>query len=332
VISTFDPANRPRQPAMPIVGRMAALARRARRRMPEGSVERVISLVPVLAADRRVALVSRPRPESPGLKFTPGRGSGMPTVERDGVELYYEAAGSGETVAFVPDVGTGAWLWGWQHAALAGPYEAVVWNPRGTGKSSRPGGDLSMRTFVNDLDAVLKDTGASATHVVGCGLGAMVALEYARQKGRARKLVLVSGAASGAAYDPAALFANPEDEVACRETLSSAFSDEFREAHPDVLDDVAAWRAMEDADREAWDRQRAALDDWDAGALYEIDNQALVVDGGSDELLAADASRDLAEGLARANRESFPDAGHFVHAERSRHVNDAILGFLEDAD
>lgn len=256
----------------------------------------------------------------------------MPTVERDGASLYYEAAGSGETVAFVPDIGCGAWLWGWQHAALAGPYEAVVWNPRGTGKSSEPRGELSMRTFVNDLDAVLKEHGTSATHVVGCGLGAMVALAYARRKGRARKVVLVSGAASGDAYDPEPLFANPGDEGACRETLAAAFSEGFRDAHPDALDDVAAWRANEDADRDAWDRQRAALDDWDAGALYEIDNEALVVDGGRDDLFAADASRDLADGLPRADRESFPDAGHFVHAERSRAVNDAILGFLDDAN
>ena len=254
-----------------------------------------------------------------GFKFPRRFGSRMPTVERDGTELYYEAAGSGETVAFVPDVGCGAWLWGWQHAAVAGPYEAVVWNPRGTGKSSRPGGDLSMRTFANDLDAVLKDLGASATHVVGCGLGAMVALEYARRQGRARKLVLISGAASGDAYDPEPLFADPGDERACRGTLAAAFSEAFRAEQPGVLDDVAAWRANEDADREAWERQRAALDGWDAGTLYEIDNEALVVDGGSD-------------GLPRADRESFPDAGHFVHAERSRPVNDAILGFLDRPD
>jgi len=256
----------------------------------------------------------------------------VPTVERDGTELYYEAAGSGETVAFVPDVGTGAWLWGWQHAALAGPYEAVVWNPRGTGESDEPRGELSMRTFADDLDAVLADHGASATHVVGCGLGAMVALEYVRRTGRARKLVLVSGAASGGAYDPAPLFADPGDECACRETLDRAFSDGFRDAHPDALDDVASWRTLEDADRESWDRQRAALDGWDAGALYEIDNEALVVDGGADPLLADGAATELADGLPRSERERFPDASHFVHAERSRPVNDAILTFLEDTD
>ena len=254
----------------------------------------------------------------------------MPTVERDGVELYYEAAGSGETVAFVPDVGCGAWFWGWQHAALAGPYEVVVWNPRGTGESSKPRGELSMRTFANDLDAVLADHGASASHVVGCGLGAMVALEYARRKGRARKLVLVSGAASGDAYDPEPLFAPLGDERACRETLSHALSAEFRDAQSDVLDDVAAWRAAEDADRESFERQCAALDGWDAGPLYEIDNPALVVDGDADVLVESGAGEALAAGLPRAEREAFPDAGHFVHVERSRPVNDAILGFLGD--
>jgi pimeloyl-ACP methyl ester carboxylesterase len=256
----------------------------------------------------------------------------MPTVERDGTELYYEAVGSGETVAFVPDIGCGAWLWGWQHAALAGPYEAVVWNPRGTGESSRPRGDLSMRTFANDLEAVLSAHGASACHVVGVGLGAMVALEYARYRGRARKLVLISGAGRGDAYHPEPLFAPPGDEAACRGALASALSEAFRTEHPDALDDVAAWRAAEDADRDSWDRQRAALDGWDADPLYEVGNEALVVDGGADQLLGAGESDALDDGLPRSERETFPDAGHFVHVERSKAVNDAILGFLETAD
>lgn len=252
----------------------------------------------------------------------------MPTVERDGAELYYETAGSGETVAFVPDVGCGAWLWGWQHAAVAGPYEAVVWSPRGTGESSRPSEVMSMTTFVEDLDAVLAAAGARAAHVVGCGLGAMVALAYARRKGRARKLVLVSGASSGDAYDPEPLYADPGDERACRDTLEYALSDAFRSEFPDALDDVAGWRAAEGADRESWERQRAALDGWDAGALYEIENRALVVDGGADRLREDGAGEALADGLPRADREAFPDAGHFVHVERSRAVNDAVLDFL----
>ena len=51
----------------------------------------------------------------------------MPTTTRDGVTLHYETTGDGPTVVFVGDVGYGAWLWGWHHDAVAGPYEALVW-------------------------------------------------------------------------------------------------------------------------------------------------------------------------------------------------------------
>jgi pimeloyl-ACP methyl ester carboxylesterase len=140
--------------------------------------------------------------------------------------------------------------------------------------------------------------------------------------------VLVSGAGSGAAYDPDPWFADPTDEAACRRTLESVLSEAFRDAQPDVLDDVAGWRTREDADRAAFDAQIAALDGWDAEPLYEVDNEALGVDGDADPLRDPGAGAALAEGLPRATHEVFDDASHFVHVERSRPVNDAILAFL----
>ncbi|WP_267641534.1 alpha/beta fold hydrolase [Haloarchaeobius amylolyticus] len=255
----------------------------------------------------------------------------MPTVDRDGTTLYYETDGEGETVAFVPDIGCGAWLWGWQYDSLAGPYETLVWNTRGTGRSDPPSGDMTMATFVNDLDAVLSDHGARTVHLVGCGLGAMVALEYARKHDRARSLTLVGPAAAGDEYDPEPFFADPADESACRETLSAVLSAEFCEEMPEVLDGIASWRSAEDTGRAAWQHQRAALADYDAAPLYEIPVPALVVDGGSDGLVSAGAADRLAEGLPRGQREHYPDAGHFVHVERSRPVNDGIVGFLDEA-
>ncbi|MCT9095022.1 alpha/beta fold hydrolase [Haloarchaeobius sp. HME9146] len=253
----------------------------------------------------------------------------MPTVDRNGTTLYYETDGEGETVAFVPDIGCGAWLWGWQYASLAGPYETLVWNTRGTGRSDPPSGDLTMATFVNDLDAVLSAHGAKSVHLVGCGLGAMVALEYARKHGRARSLTLVGGATTGDEYDPDPFFADPTDESACRETLSAVLSAEFCEEMPDVCDGIAGWRTDEDAGETDWQRQRAALMGYDAAPLYELTVPALVVDGGSDGLVSAGTAQALAEGLPRGEREHFPDAGHFVHIERSRPVNDALVGFLD---
>ncbi|MFC4405273.1 alpha/beta fold hydrolase [Haloarchaeobius iranensis] len=256
----------------------------------------------------------------------------MPTTTRDGTTLQYRTDGDGATVAFVPDIGVGPWFWGWQHAGLAGPFETLTWAMRGTDGSDPPAGPCSVATLANDLDVVLRDHGTDSVHLVGSGLGAMVALHYARNSGRVRKLALLAGAATGDAYDPEPLFADPADAGACRETLSPALSADFRAEQPDVLDGIADWRGDEDADRESWENQRAALDGFDAEPLYEVDHPTLVVVPGADELLDPEAGRRLADELPRGEVVTYPDASHFVGIERSRPVNDALLGFFESED
>lgn len=252
----------------------------------------------------------------------------MPYANNDGVSLYYETAGSGDPVLFCGDVGFGAWQWGWQHAAVVGPHEAIVMDTRGCGDSDDPPGDCSMQTLARDAGAVLKDHGVASAHVVGAGLGGMVALELARNTGRVQSLTLLGTAASGHSYDPGPLFADPDDEQALRSSLAPGFSDAFATEQPDVLDQIVEWRAGEDATRESWDRQTAALDGFVIDALYEITEPALVVHGEDDRLCPAAAGEALAEGLPRGEFVGVEDAGHFVHVEASRVVNDELLAFL----
>jgi pimeloyl-ACP methyl ester carboxylesterase len=244
-------------------------------------------------------------------------------VERDGVSLYYETEGSGDTVAFVADAGYGAWSWAWQHGAVAGPHESLVWDLRGTGRSDRPPGPYDVDDLAADLDAVLADAGARTAHLVGLGLGGMVALRHARRYGRAASLVLVGTAASGGAVGPGYETATAPDG-----DLAAALSAAFRESHPDVVVGIEEWRDG-DADRTGWVAQRAALDGFEAGPLYEVDQPALVVHGGADRAVPAAAGRELADGLPRGEFEAYPDAGHLVCVERSQPVNDRLLGFLD---
>ena len=57
----------------------------------------------------------------------------------DGTTIRYETAGDGPAVAFLPDAGSGPWLWGWQAPAMAGRYRTVVHAPRGTAGSDAAG-------------------------------------------------------------------------------------------------------------------------------------------------------------------------------------------------
>ncbi|PSP30808.1 alpha/beta hydrolase [Halobacteriales archaeon QH_10_67_22] len=267
----------------------------------------------------------------------------MPVVTNRGRDLYYELAGDAagfpddadeapdtRTVAFVNPVGFGAWVWSWQHGALTGPFEALVWDLPGTGRSDAPDGPLDVAGLAADFEAVLADAGVAKTHVVGAGLGSMVAVEYAREYGRAETLALFGTAADGAAVDRdtlASLFAPRDDPDRLRASLANAFEAD-PDAHREVLDRIVDWRAEEDADRTGFDAQAAAMTAYDADALYGVTTPARVFHGEADAVVPASAGRDLSEDLPRGEFTAV-EGGHLCFVEESAAVTDALLGVFD---
>ncbi|RQG93195.1 alpha/beta fold hydrolase [Natrarchaeobius halalkaliphilus] len=259
----------------------------------------------------------------------------MPTATNGDVSLYYDRTSAGdphaEQVVFVSEAGLGGWLWGWQHAGLAGPFETVVWDLRGTGRSDSPPGPYSLEALVSDLEAVLIDCEIHTAHLVGCGLGGAIALVAARSSSRIETLTLFGTAARGDEYDLEPLFAPSDDRAAIRESLETALSADFREDQPDMFEGIVDWRADGDADRAGWEAQLAALEGFDASDwLIEVTQLTLVCHGGEDDLVSPAAGRDLADGLPRGEFVSLEDMGHLAFVERSRTINDRIAGMLED--
>jgi 3-oxoadipate enol-lactonase len=249
----------------------------------------------------------------------------MPRATRDGVELAYETAGEGPTVAFVGDVGFGAWQWARQVDALAGPARTLVSDHRGTGRSDAPAGPYAMADLVADCRAVLSAADAEEAHLVGAGLGGLVALEVARESDRVASLLLLGTGADPGAADPLALAADRDDAAALRATTELALGPEFPERFPAAVDDVVAWRAEEDAERDGWAAQAAALDDYEPTDLYEVTTETLVVHGTADEVWPLDGARDLAEDLPRGTFEPAENAGHLPAFEASAAVNDLLF-------
>jgi len=290
----------------------------------------------------------------------------VPRVERDWGGLYYEAEGDGETVAFVGDLGYGAWQWGWQHRAVAGRFEALAFDHRGTGRSDCPPGPYSLAALAADLEAVLSAHGARRVHLVGAGLGGLVALVHAREYGRARSLALVGTTAGGQHLPerPVERLAAPRDDPdALRATLAPVLSDSFRAAQPEVVDGIVAWRAGRtpdvaeeaaaaaaadetapadaadgadpgaggDAPLAGWRAQAAALEGADLGDdLVAVTEPALVVHGTADAVWPPAGGEALAEGLPRGQFAPVAGAAHLVGVERSRTVNDRLVGFLDE--
>ena len=251
----------------------------------------------------------------------------MPAVMADGTKVAYATAGSGpETVAFLADVGFGPWLWGWQAPALAGPCRTVVHATRGT-DGSNASGPYDVDRLAADLDAVLADADVRNAHLIGAGLGGMVALRYAREYGRARSLVLIGVAATGSITDDDALAGlYPDGPDRLEASLSLAFSEAYLDATDP--DRIVAWRREEDATGDALAGHLEAFRSFDAGALYELDNPALILHGIDDPVVPVEAGEELAAGLPRGRFEAVEGKRlHFL--EHSAAVTDAIAAFLD---
>ncbi|RXK46383.1 alpha/beta fold hydrolase [Halorientalis pallida] len=256
----------------------------------------------------------------------------MPTATNGDEDLYYETAGAGPTVAFVEPAGYGAWCWSWLVDALAGPVETLVWDLRGTGRSDAPPGPYDVATLAADLEAVLADHGTRTVHLVGAGLGGMVALQHAREYGRATTLALLGTTADGSRVDADALRdlqAPRDDRDALRASLTEAFSPGVVEAHPEAVDRIAGWRADDDAGPDGWDAQIGAMLDFEMPDLYTVTTPSLVVHGRADAVVPVEAGRDLAEDLPKGTFEGI-DAGHLVAAEEPTLLEDALAGQLNE--
>jgi pimeloyl-ACP methyl ester carboxylesterase len=258
----------------------------------------------------------------------------MPVARNADVELYYgvDDGDVHETpVVFVGDAPYGAWQWGWQHGAVAGPFETLVPDVRGAGRSDAPPGPYAVGHLVADVQAVLRDHGASSVHVVGRGLGGMVALELARVSSRPSTLTLLGTAAHGDGLDLDPVYARPDDSDGLASSLAAVLSRAFLDAHPDAVERIVDWRAAEDAAPDAFAAQRAAVAAFDVrDSLYEITTPALVVHGGDDRVWPPARGEALAEGLPRGSYVELDGAGHLVGVERSRVVNDYLWDHLTD--
>ncbi|MDY6818389.1 MAG: alpha/beta hydrolase [Halobacteriales archaeon] len=251
----------------------------------------------------------------------------MPTATNQGVTLYYESDGdgNGEPVVFIEDVGYGAWLWGWQAPTLSSRYgyRTIVWDNRGTGRSDAPEGPYTIETMAADLEAVLSTVGVRSAHLVGAGMGGMIALAYAHEYGRADSLTVLGTAASGEDVAVRAQLGDP------RESLEAVTSEEFRAGHPEAIDRIVSWRRADDASPAATEAQATAVENFDiTDHLYEITEPAIVLHGTADAVVPLDAGRRLAEGLPRGTIETFENGSHFVFIEQARLVTDAIADFL----
>jgi pimeloyl-ACP methyl ester carboxylesterase len=117
----------------------------------------------------------------------------MPTAKLNGIEIYYEDAGSGFPVVMTHGLGDCAELWAGLAQALSDRYRVVSWDMRGHFRTEAPD-DLALYTqdiVVEDLRALCDHLGIERGVFGGHSLGGYTALRfYEKYPQRVAALVL----------------------------------------------------------------------------------------------------------------------------------------------
>ncbi len=161
----------------------------------------------------------------------------MPTIEVNGIELYYERAGAGRRVLFCNGSGATLATTGFLFKPFQERFDLVAHDQRGLGRTAIPPGPYTMADYAADALGLLDHLGWDTCRVVGISFGGMVAQELAvTAPERVERLALLctsAGGAAGASYPLHELAdLDPEERAAIgAQVLDTRFTPEWLAEH-----------------------------------------------------------------------------------------------------
>ena len=249
----------------------------------------------------------------------------MPKINRDGVDIHYEAHGSGPTLLLTHGYSSTSAMWQGQIEALSRHHKLVLWDMRGHGQSDYPEDPAaySEALTVADMAALLDKVGADAAVVGGLSLGGYMSLAFYRAYPQRVRALLIIDTGPGFKKDDARETWNKR----ARET-----GDRFEREGLEVLKSASPERSGV-SHRDACGLARAArgmLTQRDARVielLPDIKVPSLVVVGADDAPFLA-ASDYMAAKIPGATKAVIAAAGHAVNIDQPQAFIEAVLPFL----
>jgi len=263
-------------------------------------------------------------------------------AENDGVRLSYHVHDRfifwRPRLVLIQGVGFDAAAWAPVLRRLRRRFRLVVLDNRGVGESDAAEGWYTVSTMVEDVVAVLDQEDISEAHVLGVSLGGMVAQELAiRRPDRVDRLVLVSTtsgwpftfplparSARLLAVGPMLPRAN-----ARRRQLRAMMSRQSLADQPLLADEMSTYLSSLPHDPRSKRQQMMAGATY-VGGLRQLKIRAdtLVLHGSADTVADPRNAALLANQIAGAELEMFPDAGHLLFWEHPDRFCDIVTDFL----
>jgi pimeloyl-ACP methyl ester carboxylesterase len=266
----------------------------------------------------------------------------MPTVEVNGVELYYEEAGQGTPLVFSHEFAGDYRSWEPQMRFFSRFYRCITYSHRGYPPSAVPESldAYSEEHAVEDLFGIVSRVGEGSAHVLGLSMGGSAVLKLGLRHPEVCRSLVIAGAGSGATI--------PDRFPAECEIVASTIEREGMERFSKMYSRGPGRQRFMQKDRRAFDefvrmlgehsehgsamtqrgvqaRRTSILQIKDE--LGSIDIPALIIVGDEDSL-CIEPSIVMKRLMPNAGLMMFPKSGHTLNLEEPALFNRTVQDFL----
>jgi len=249
----------------------------------------------------------------------------MATLNRDGVNLYYEVHGEGQVVLLTHGYSATSQMWKGQIEALSKDHKLVIWDMRGHGQTDSPD-DLSLYSephTVADMAALLDHVGAEKAVIGGLSLGGYMSLAFHRAHPERTRALLIIDTGPGYKNDEARAGWNANalkraERLEAEGLAALGGSPEVRAAQH------RSAKGLANAARGMLTQRDAAV----ISSLPDVKVPSIVIVGADDTPFLA-ASDYMAAKIPGAKKVVIEGAGHAANIDQPAAFNAALTEFLE---
>jgi len=250
------------------------------------------------------------------------------------MKIAYQRQGSGPPVLLVHGVGGDSSHWAAIATQLRTRFDVIAMDVRGHGKSDLITGAIDAHDFARDAIQVLDEAGVARCSVVGFSLGGAVALALALDfTERVEKLATICTVCGRTPEEKARAlerveFLKQHGRAAIAEANRERwFTDEFRKAHPDVVDRRVA--QVVDCDPASYLHAFSVFCTSDfVDRLEEIQVSTLIITGEHDTAATPRMARLMGERIRDSQVYVLPRLRHSLLIEAPEQVGALLGAFL----
>lgn len=248
----------------------------------------------------------------------------MPTINRDGVNIYYEDHGTGPAVLLSHGYSATTRMWTGQVEALKDRYRVITWDMRGHGQSDSPDDPkaYSEAATVDDIAGILNHLGIDKAVIGGLSLGGYMSLAFnLAHPSMVRALML---------FDTGPGYKNPVGREGWNVTAMKR-AETFEAKGLDALGGSAEVRVSQHRSAQGLAHAaRGMLAQFDSRIIESLEHIAvptLVLVGEKDQPFLG-ATDYMANKIPGCTKVMIPEAGHAANLDQPAAFNAAVEAFL----